>query len=201
MRAAAAQFSSAEFSEVNMEAIAGEAGLSPAAIYNHFASKEDLFAATTIHMTQVNLDAFRSAIDDALTSGAGWRAALAAVLRLIAEDATGWMRYPLLVPATQLKMLQKRELFGDMLAMRREYARQFERIIDAAIAQDDLPDTLPVALGAQLLMGFVFNGMGAVISHSASEAEIGAIVDAAGVLLGVGPVMQAKAPGSAAQNR
>jgi hypothetical protein len=146
-------------------------------------------------MTQVNLDAFRTAIDAALAVDAGWRAALAAVLRLIAEDATGWLRYPLLVPATQLKMLQKRDLFGEMLDLRREYARQFERILHAASVEGGLPDTVPAALGAQLLMGFVFNGMGAVISHSANEEEIGAIVDAAAVLLGVGPVMHAKASG------
>lgn len=194
MRAAAQQFSSAEFSEVAMEAIAGEAGLTPAAIYNHFASKDELFAATAMHMTRVNLEAFRSAIDVAMASGERWRGALSAVLSLIADDSTGWLRYPLLVSAVQLKMLQKREIFGELIELRREYARQFERIVEAAIADGDLPGAMPVSVGAQLLMGFLFNGMGAVIGHHDSEEEIHGIVDATAFLLGVGPVTRKNAP-------
>lgn len=191
MRATAQQFSRAELSEVNMESIAGEAGLTPAAIYNHFGSKDELFGANALHMTRVNLEAFRSAIAAAMLSGESWRGALAAVLRLIAEDETGWLRYPLLVSAIQLKMLHRQARYGEMLTLRREYTQQFARILEAAIAAGDLPATMPVSLGAQLLMAFVFSGMGAVISHSGSEEEVRAIVDAAATLLGVGPLARA----------
>lgn len=168
-----------------MEAIASEAKVTPAAIYNHFASKEQLFTATAVHMAQINLEAIRAEIDAATASRNGWKSALASVLRLIAEDATGWLRFPLLISAVQLKMLHNREQFAEMLDLRREYVLQFERIIAASIAEGDLPETMPHAMSAQLLMAFIFNGMGAVMSHRQDEGDIRAIVDATAMLLGV----------------
>lgn len=180
MRAAAQQFSRAEYSEVEMKAIAAEAGLTPAAIYNHFASKDELFIATANHMTRVNL----KVIEEAVSASADWRAMLAGVLQLFRDDPSGWFGYPLMITAVQLKMLQNRERFVEMLELRRAYARQFERIVDAAKASGELPEALPQPLAAQLLMGFVFNGMGTVRSHYESEEAIGAIVETTAILLG-----------------
>jgi AcrR family transcriptional regulator len=156
--------------------------LTSGAIYNHFASKDELFIATAVHMTSVNL----AAIEDAVAAGGGWRAMLARMLRLVRDDATGWFGYPLLTTAVQLKMLQNRDLFAEMLALRQAYAVQFERIVAAAIDAGDLPATLPRAIAGQLLMGFIFNGMGTVISHHQGKDAVHAIVDTAAVLLGAG---------------
>jgi AcrR family transcriptional regulator len=183
MRAAAQHFfANAEFSEVSMEAIAADAGLTPAAIYNHFPSKERLFMATAVHITRVNLKAIEATLDH----HSEWKDMLAAILRLFADNTTGWLRYPLVTTAVQLKMLQNRERYAEMLQLRREYMVQFERIVGAAISQGDLPAHLPRAIAAQLLMGFLFNGMGTVMSHRHSDDEIAAIVDTTAILLGVG---------------
>lgn len=179
MRAAAVQFSQAEFSEVNMEDIAAEAGMTGAAIYNHFPSKDALFIATANHMTQINLVALKRAIE----SGPTWRSGFAAVLALFVDDTTGWLRYPLLTSAVQLKMLQNREKFDEMLGLRREYVAQFEGLVSRAVAEGDLPADVSTNVAAELLMGFVFNGMGAVMSHMRSEREIRQIVDTASLLL------------------
>jgi AcrR family transcriptional regulator len=182
MRAAAQHFfANAEFSEVSMEAIATDAGLTPAAIYNHFPSKERLFMATALHITRVNLKAIQSTLD----CHTDWKQMLAAVLRLFAENTTGWLRYPLVTTAVQLKMLQNRERYAEMLQLRREYMVQFERIVAAAISNGDLPASLPRSTAAQLLMGFLFNGMGTVMSHRQSDDEVAAIVETTAILLGI----------------
>ncbi|MGL6044645.1 MAG: TetR/AcrR family transcriptional regulator [Sandaracinobacteroides sp.] len=184
MRAAAQHFSSAEFSEVAMEKIAATADLTPAAIYNHFSSKEQLFIATATQMMRRNLTAITAAIDAAEASNAGWKGMLTGVLELIATDETGWMRYPLLVSAVQLKMLRSRGRFAEILELRRGYVRQFERIVVAAIGEGGLPAALPRSIGAQLLLSFVFNGLAAVMNHRQSEADIRVIVDSTALLLG-----------------
>jgi AcrR family transcriptional regulator len=185
MRAAARQFSSGEYSEVDMKAIAGEAGLTPAAIYNHFASKDELFIATAVHMTQVNLVAIEAAIDAAET----WRTMLFGILRLVEDDATGWFGFPLLVSAVQLRMLQNPDRFAAMLELRRCYAAQFGRIVEAAIVCGDLPGTLSRPLAAQLLMSFVFNGMAAVLNHHRDDSAVHVIIETAAVLLGASAPM------------
>lgn len=180
MRAAASHFSKAEFSDVSMEAIAAEAGLTGAAIYNHFASKDALFIATALHMTRTNL----RTIEQAIESEKAWKNRLRAVLNLYLEDKTGWFQYPMLTPAVQLKMLRNRDDFAEMLSLRRDYAAQFEKIVAGAIAEGDLPADLPVALGSQLLVAFIYNGMGTVLSHRRDDLDIQTIVDATAIMLG-----------------
>lgn len=179
MRAAAAQFSSAEFSDVNMSNIAAEAGLTGAAIYNHFASKEALFIATVVHMTRTNLMAVTHAVDKA----DGWRSGLCAVLALFAHNTTGWFRYPLLTSATQLKMLRNRGEYGELLSLRREFVAQFERLVAQAIQEGDFAADLPKTVASEVLLGFVFNGVGAVMANNHNDEEIRQIVDTAAVLL------------------
>ncbi|WP_159456618.1 TetR/AcrR family transcriptional regulator [Altererythrobacter xiamenensis] len=180
MRAAASHFSKAEFSDVSMDAIAAEAGLTGAAIYNHFASKDALFIATAVHMTRTNLQT----IEQAIAEQEGWRDQLRAVLMLYVDDQTGWFQYPMLTPAVQLKMLRNRDDYSEMLSLRRDYAAQFEKIIAGAIAEGDLPDHLPIALAGQLMVAFIYNGMGTVLSHRGDDVDVQRIVDATAVMLG-----------------
>lgn len=162
-----------------MENIAADAGLTGAAIYNHFKSKDALFLATTIHMTRTNLVAIKQAVQGAND----WRSGFSAMLSLYKNDATGWFCYPLLTSATQLKMLRNRDQFSEMLDLRREYITQFEHLVSQAIEAGDLPDHISRSLAGELLMGFIFNGMGSAIGHRRSEEEIAQIVDTVEVLL------------------
>lgn len=188
MRAAARQFSQAEFSAVSMGALAEEAGLTGAAIYNHFASKEALFIATSLHMMRENLDALKKAMD----AESSWRDKLHACLMLFCESPDGWFRYPLLTPVIQLKSLQNPGDFSEVLATRREFADVFEGLITDAVDAGDLPIDLHRRDAAELLVGFVFNGVGAVMGHRQNEDQVRRVVDTAASLLGA--TLQAKSP-------
>jgi len=71
-----------------------------------------------------------------------------------------------------------------MLELRRCYAAQFARIVEAAMVCGDLPGTLSRPLAAQLLMSFVFNGMAAVLNHHRDDSAVHAVIATAAVLLG-----------------
>jgi AcrR family transcriptional regulator len=178
--AAARYFSSAEYSEVSLQDIAAECGITGAAIYNHFSSKEELFASVAEHMMKVNGKAIQQAIADHTE----WRSMLRAVLRLICKDTTGWFRFTLLVPAVQLKMMQKPEKFASLLTLRAVYVDCFRQIVDCAVAAGDLPQATSKAAAAELLLAFTFNGLGAVIAHRTSDEEVAELVHHAAILLG-----------------
>lgn len=188
LRSAAREFSHAEFSDVSLGAIATKVGLTPAAIYNHFASKDDLFFATTVYMMRVNL----IAIETALAEAVGWKAQLQSVLDLIRRDATGWFRFPLLISAVQLKILRKPNEFTEILKLRRAYVSQFVTIIDGAVEGRCLPSTLARKPAAELLMAFVFNALGTAMSHKQSAEENEDLFESFMAL--IGPADQADRP-------
>ena len=76
LRAAAREFSRAEYSQVSLVAIARNVGLTSTAIYNHFQSKDDLFLATAKHHMTVNLEG----IGKAMASEGDWQTKLRAIL-------------------------------------------------------------------------------------------------------------------------
>jgi AcrR family transcriptional regulator len=177
--AAATHFSTAEYSDVSLSAIAAECGITGGAIYNHFASKAELFKAVAEHMMSVNGEA----IDAAIAGATGWRSMLRSVLNLIAENSTGWFRFPLLIPAVQIKMMREPERFAPLIAQRAAYVAKFTRIVDCAIAEGDFPIDISKAAAAELFLAFTFNGLGVVMAHSKSEDEIVDIVNHTSLLL------------------
>ena len=181
LRAAAKHFSSAEYSEVNLQAIASECGITGGAIYNHFASKEALFVAMAEHLMSVN----EQAIGEAIETQSDWRRMLRVVLDLIEHDATGWLRYPLLISAIQLKTLRDPGRYPVLLELRTKFVAHFAKIIDRAIAIGDLPETASSKMTAELLLAFVFNGIGAVMGHHDSDQEVADLIDQAAMLLGI----------------
>jgi AcrR family transcriptional regulator len=163
-----------------MELIAADAGVTGGALYNHFQSKEELFLHTAEHFVQINLEA----IEQAIRQGESWRQMVSAICLLFQNNPTGWFGYPLLTVAIQLKMLHNRDKFRNIVALRRAYVTNFEFIIVRAIEDGDLPEDMPVTIAAELLLAFIFNGIGAVMGHRRTPAELEMIVQAATSLLG-----------------
>ncbi len=183
LRSAAKEFSRAEHSEVSLEAIANNVGLTSTAIYNHFSSKDDLFFATIIHMMETNV----KAIEAAVQAAGDWRSKLLAVLDLIRTDQTGWFRYPLLISAAQLKIHQDPHRFAEILRLREAYISHFVEIVECRLAAGDLPRSVSTKPTAELLMAFLFNGLGTAMSHHKDEEEISQLIDGFNAMLGLGP--------------
>jgi AcrR family transcriptional regulator len=179
LRSAANHFSTAEYSEVSLSAIAAECGITGGAIYNHFESKAELFKAVAEHMMRVNGEA----IDAAIAGASCWRSMLRSVLNLMIDNTTGWFRFPLLIPAVQIKMMREPENFAPLIAQRAAYVARFKRIVDCAIAEGDLPIVISRTAAAELLLAFTFNGMGAVMAYLKSEEEINELVNHTSLIL------------------
>ncbi|MHA7819571.1 MAG: TetR/AcrR family transcriptional regulator [Erythrobacter sp.] len=181
LRSAAREFSRREYSEVRLEAIANNVGLTSTAIYNHFSSKDALFFATIRHMMRINI----GAIEVAIGSADGWRGQLRAVLHLIKTDQTGWLRFPLLISAAQLKSQYDPQRSSEILRLREAYASLFASIVTSGIKAGDLPKSISVKPTAELLMAFVFNGLGAAMSHCNEEEEVARLIEGFEALTGL----------------
>lgn len=180
---AAQEFSRSEYSEVSLEAIAKNVGLTSTAIYNHFSSKDDLFFATIVHLMQTNL----AAIEAEIQPQTGWHSQLRAVLHVIKRNQTGWFRFPLLISAAQLKNRQKPQQFEEILKLREVYVSHFVAIVEGGVAAGELPGSVAIKPTAELLMAFVFNGLGAAMSHRNDEDEIAQLFDGFEAILGLKP--------------
>lgn len=179
LRSAASEFSSAEYSQVSLVAIARNVGLTSTAIYNHFASKDDLFLATAKHLMTVNLDG----IERAVAGEDDWKAKLRAILDLIKSNETGWLRFPLLTPAVQLKSMRDPEEFADILRLRKRFVLHFVALVKSAQEAGDMPKDIPINPTGELLLAFTFNGLGATMGHSSNEEDVSQLVQSFSALL------------------
>ena len=179
LRSAASEFSSAEYSQVSLVAIARNVGLTSTAIYNHFASKDDLFLATAKHLMTVNLDG----IERAVAGKGDWKAKLRAILDLIEDNETGWLRFPLLTPAVQLKSMRDPEKFADILRLRKRFVLHFVALVKGAQEAGDMPKEIPAYPTGELLLAFTFNGLGAAMGHRSSEEDVSQLVESFSALL------------------
>jgi AcrR family transcriptional regulator len=81
LQAAAALFARNGLNGTTLGEIAGAAGLTAPAIYNHFSSKDDLFIAAACVM----FDEIAGAIEETIAAPGGWLARVTAILGMIHE--------------------------------------------------------------------------------------------------------------------
>ncbi|QTD56876.1 TetR/AcrR family transcriptional regulator [Parasphingorhabdus cellanae] len=182
LQAAAKQFSEREFAEVSMSQIAKAAGLTSAAIYNHYKSKDDLFQETVKAIISRNIEL----LSDAAAIKGNWKTKLSNVLdaTLITQRNDLWS--PLITSTAQLKMAREPEKFAEILELRKAYSAIFQQIIETAITQGDLEPDTPVAIMGDLLMALTANGIGAVMVHRTSEDEISQTIRCFKALINIG---------------
>lgn len=179
--AAAALFNAHSFGEVSLSRIAKSAGLTGAAIYNHFESKEELFAETVKDRIRKN----QKIISKAAGIEGSWKDRLNNILTIIAKIQKAERGFPLITSVAQTRMVREPEKYTDIIELRREYSLIFQSIVADAINAGDLPDTVDVPIAGELLMAFTANSISTVSFYHPSHREIDKIVDAVRALLGI----------------
>lgn len=119
LAAARQEFGTRGYYLTQMEHVASAAGVSKALVYQHFTSKEELFAEVSAEVVDTFVSRLPEVLDesgDALTS---WRAAVALLTDLVGENPQAW--------ALVARHLADREIGGPLRELR-------ERLTDAVSA-------------------------------------------------------------------
>ena len=180
LRAATKQFGERDFNEVSMTMIAEEAGLTGAAIYNYYDSKDALFLDTISLYIEQNI----KTLTDASAVQGTWKDRLNSVLDAIKAIYESGSQNQLLTSTTQLKIAREPEKFAPILKLRQDYSRIFQSIVVDAVKCGDLPDETDVAMMGDLLMALTTNGIGAVLVHRTSPQDVDSVIDGFRLLMG-----------------
>ncbi|WP_162559069.1 TetR/AcrR family transcriptional regulator [Sphingorhabdus sp. EL138] len=181
LQAATKQFGERDFAEVSMTMIAEEAGLTGAAIYNYYDSKDALFLdAVSLYIEQNT-----KILTEASLVYGSWKDRLNNVLEATKTIYKRGTQNQLLTSTTQLKIAREPEKFAPILQLRQNYSSIFQSIIADALQCGDLPDETDVTIMGDLLMALTTNGIGAVLVHRTSSQDIDAVIDSFRMLIGI----------------
>lgn len=173
LRAAARQFNDHGYYYASMARIAAEAGMTGAAIYNHFESKDDLFVAT-IESFILN---YNTMLTEAVLIEGDWKAKLKNVAKTIAKIRQSGPNFPLISSVVQSALKREPGKFERIRKLRGKSAEVFCGIVSDAIAAGDLPDTVDVGVTGELLMAFAIQGTNTVSNYHADDDASDKIVE------------------------
>lgn len=163
---AATLFAQNGFADVTLADVAGAAGLTAPAIYNHFASKDDLFVATVTRMYREIASAFGAA----MSPEASWQANLDHVLdaaeTLYREDGV----LQRLGAVAKIEANKAPLRFSAILEAERDTVRVFVDMMALAKERGELRSGVDGRLAGELLAAMVLTGIATVAStHSSRE--------------------------------
>jgi TetR/AcrR family transcriptional regulator, transcriptional repressor of aconitase len=192
--AALACFARNGFHKTTMQDVVKQSGLSPGAIYCHFAGKHDIILAVVAERHRREADLLRRAAAEA-SLDAGLERLLGDFIAALATPAErSWRRLAIQLWA---ESLHDRPLLGEVRRGVETPRRLLAAIIEAARAQGDLPSGLDPAAAARVLIA-CFQGL-ALQQSWEPGLDLAACADALRLLLRIdGLSMRASAPAAKA---
>ncbi len=169
---AATLFARNGFAGVTLADVAGEAGLTAPAIYNHFASKDELFIATVTGMYAQISTAFAASVDQAATWQANLECILATAESLYREDGV----LQRLGGVARLEAGKAPARFAAIIEAERSTVRIFVDMMALAKAHGELPSGVDHRLAGELVAAMVLTGIATVATAHSSRDEFRAIV-------------------------
>ncbi len=174
LQAAASLFARNGLNGVTLGEIAGAAGLTAPAIYNHFSSKDDLFIAAACGM----FEEIAAATEETIAVPGGWLTRLTAVLDMIHELYREDMVLQRLGMAALLECARDPDRFGDVRAAREKIDAPFQRIVADAVAAGELPVDTDVRTAGAVLSSLVMSGIATYTLLHPSLADFAGAVEA-----------------------
>lgn len=167
------------FESVKLSDVAEASGITAAAVYNHFGSKDALFIAAVVDV----YDHIAATFEKASDIGGPWQGRLNAIL----AAASGIYRtdgfFHGIGNAAQTQLLRDPDIFHPLLEARLGVTRIFQRILRDGVAAGELSDDLNVNVAGELLTAFVMNGIASVTQFRPDQKDFDQTVSAFRALL------------------
>ncbi|WP_337661444.1 TetR/AcrR family transcriptional regulator [Erythrobacter sp. Alg231-14] len=178
--AAEEQFDTHSYAEVSMESIGKSAGLSGPAIYNHFASKDDLFLET-IKGRIVN---YNRAITIGVNVEGDWKDKYNNLLIEVRPFQGSQSGFQSISGAVMNRLRDKPEKFAELRELREESSKVFRGLVKEAVDCGDLSDDVDISIAGDLLMAITVGAINTVSFYHSDPRDMPTIVDALKALLG-----------------
>lgn len=166
---------------VTLSQIAGAAGISAPAIYNHFKSKDDLFMETACNLFDEIQDTFAQS---AAVPGS-WHTKLTQVLssceELYREDAV-LQRFGVVF---EVEAARDPDRFEHVREKQRAIDNVFQSIIQHAVQSGDLPSSLDVRVTGNLLASLIMGGISSRTLTSPTKRDHKNLIASFKTLLGI----------------
>lgn len=151
LEAALAEFGQRGFHGTQMDHVAARAGVSKALLYQHFPSKDDLFAAVTGRIVDLYVARLPAILGEATQPLAAWRGAVVLLVEVVEAQPDSWSlvaRY-LADPELGASLREMRQGLYDLLAdlLVGFYAPTGERLPEAQV-RTMAEQTVPLLVGA-----------------------------------------------------
>jgi AcrR family transcriptional regulator len=182
LKAAEAQFNAMSFAEVSMERVAKTAGITGAAIYNHFASKDELFLETVKNRIQI----YNQTINAAVAGPGSWKDKFNTLLEAVTPLQGNSSGFPMIGSVVINRLQQEPEKFREIRDLREESTKVFRGLIAEAVDCGDLPKDTNIVIAGDLLMAITAGATNTVSFYHPSLDNMTPIIDAVKVLLGTG---------------
>jgi AcrR family transcriptional regulator len=182
LKAAEAQFNAMSFAEVSMERVAKTAGITGAAIYNHFASKDELFLETVKNRIQI----YNQTINAAVAGPGSWKDKFNTLLEAVTPLQGNSSGFPMIGSVVINRLQQEPEKFREIRDLREESTKVFRGLIAEAVDCGDLPKNTNIVIAGDLLMAITAGATNTVSFYHPSLDNMTPIIDAVKVLLGTG---------------
>lgn len=180
LKAAEKHFDEQAYSDVSMAKVAKSAGMTGAAIYNYFDSKDHLFEETVMD----RMSNYNKTINDAVSGSGSWKTKFNRLLNAVTPLHGKASGFQMIGSVVINRLQQEPEKFQGIRALRNESAKVFRGLIAEAIDCGDLPQDTDIVLAGDLLMAITASAMNIVSFYHPSLSDMGPIIESVKALLG-----------------
>ena len=180
IKAAEKHFNEEAYSDVSMTKVAKSAGLTGAAIYNYFDSKDHLFEETvTDRMRNYN-----KAISDAVSGSGSWKTKFNRLLDAVTPLHGKASGFQMIGSVVINRLQQQPEKFQEIRSLRDDSAKVFRGLIAEAVEAGDLPKDSDIVIAGDLLMAITASAMNTVSFYHPGLDSMAPIINSVKALLG-----------------
>ncbi|MEP0120805.1 MAG: TetR/AcrR family transcriptional regulator [Parasphingorhabdus sp.] len=180
IKAAEEHFNARAYSDVSMAKVAESAGITGAAIYNYFDSKDDLLKATLSNRIQI----YNQTIRDAVSGSGSWQDQFNRLLEAVTPLQGGPSGFPMIGNVVINRLQEEPEKFQEIRDLRDESAQVFRSLVAAAVDCGDLPQDTDVVIAGDLMMAITAGAVNTVSFYHPALDSMAPIIDSVKALLG-----------------